>query len=245
MAPNTSSRVITALLVAVAIFLIAIILPKYVISGVVPRVATTQGLELFLSLLAIAVLGKRKFSVYGFCRPQASKPSGEGKTRWVGASLWAPLLGMVASPLILGLGGHGNPMIKSLSIPEMILFVWIFSSSIEEVFTRGFLQGHLSVLSGRYLKLPMFRIELPVLISALFFGCMHLSLLFGGVDAITMTVTFLFTFSIGLMAGQMRAKTGSLIPAIVVHMLANLGGALGGIIYVAVSFLITGKMLTM
>ncbi|MFH1699682.1 MAG: CPBP family intramembrane glutamic endopeptidase [Candidatus Zixiibacteriota bacterium] len=143
---------------------------------------------------------------------------------------------------IFALGGNGNPLVKSLTFLQIVLFVWIFSSIIGEVFTRGFLRGHLSVLSGKYFRLLFVRIELPVLISALFFACMHFVLLFAGVDATTMVVVFFFTLSIGLMAGHLRAKTGSLIPAIAVHILANIGGAIGGIIYTIVNYLITGKL---
>jgi membrane protease YdiL (CAAX protease family) len=242
MAINNVSRVTTALFVAAGIFLIAVILPKLLLSTALPRLMTTQGLELFLALLAIVIFGKSKFSEYGFCRPGSRRQPAEGGTRWLHLALMAPLLGMVATPLILGLGGHGNPVVKSLTFPQIVLFVWVFSSIIEEVFTRGFLQGHLSVLSGKYIRLPFFRVELPVLISALFFACMHFSLLLAGVDAVTMTVTFFFTLSIGLLAGYLRAKTDSLIPAVTVHMLANIGGMLGGVIYTIVTYLTTGSL---
>jgi membrane protease YdiL (CAAX protease family) len=242
MVTNNTRQVTTALLVAVGIFLIAVVLPKFLFSSPLTKLMTTQGLELLLSLLAIAMFGKSKFSEYGFCQPRVSQQSGEGRTRWIRISLLAPLLGIVATPLILGLGGHGNPLVKNLAFPQIVLFVWVFSSIIEEVFTRGFLQGHLSVLSGRYFTLFFLRIELPVMISALFFACMHFVLLLAGVDATTMTVTFLFTLSIGLMAGYLRAKTGSLIPAIAVHMLANIGGMIGGVIYTVVNYLMTGKL---
>jgi len=237
-----SSRVVTAILVAISIVLVAIILPKFLFENVIAKTATTQGLELLLSLLAIAILGRAKFADYGFCRPKVIEQPGVPKTRWVRVSLLALLLGIVASPLILGFGGSGNPLVKSLSFPQIVLFIWILSSTIEEIFTRGFLQGHLSALSGRYIKLLFFRVELPVLISALFFGCMHFVLLIAGVDWITMVVTWLFTFSIGLMAGYLRAKTGSLIPAIVVHMLANVGGMIGGIIFMILKAIITGEL---
>lgn len=237
-----NSRVIISLSVAIGIFLIAILLPKLLISNKILAISTTHGLELLLSLLAIVIFGKSKFAEYGFCRPGVRQSSTTGNTKWIRASLTAPLLGIVATPIILGLGGSGNQLVKSLTFPQIILFVWISSSIIEEIFTRGFLQGHLSILSGKYVKLPFFRIELPVLISALFFACMHFSLLFAGVDAVTMTVTFLFTLSIGLMSGHLRAKTGSLIPAIVVHILANIGGVIGGIIYTIINFLITGEL---
>jgi membrane protease YdiL (CAAX protease family) len=235
-------RVATALTVAVVIFVVAVLLPKLILSSAVPRLITTQALELLLSLAAIIVLGKNKFADYGFSTPGARQQGNGTGTRWVGICLTAPLLGIVATPLILVLGGGGNPLVRSLSIPQMILFVWISSSIIEEVFTRGFLQGHVSVLGGSYVKLLFFRVELPVLISALFFASMHFVLLLTGVDAITMLVIFLFTFSLGLLAGYLRAKTGSLIPAIVAHVLANIGGMIGGIVYSLINFMITGKL---
>jgi membrane protease YdiL (CAAX protease family) len=242
MASGNSSQTITALSVSIGIFLIAIVLPKLLFSNVILALSTTQGLELFLSLLAIVIFGKRKFSEYGFCRPGLNQPSAQGGTRWIRVILLAPLLGIIATPMILGLGGKGNPLVKSLTFPQILLFVWVFSSVIEEIFMRGFLQGHLSVLSGKYVRLLFFRIELPVLISALFFACMHFVLLFSGVDVTTIAVTLIFTFSIGLMAGSLRAKTGSLIPAIAVHILANIGGMIGGIIYSIISIMITGKL---
>ena len=242
MTTTNTSRVVTALSVATGIFLIAVVLPKLLLPGGLLALATTQGSELLLSLLAIVVLGKSRFSDYGFCMPGVGQSPSESKARWVPIALTAPLLGMVATPLILGLGGGGNPLVKILSFPQIVLFVWISSSIIEEIFTRGFLQGHLSVLSGRYVRLLLWRVELPVLISALFFASMHFVLLFAGVDVITMAATFLFTFSIGLMAGYLRARTGSLIPAIVVHIMANVGGMIGGVIYTLISFAITGRL---
>ncbi|UCG61640.1 MAG: CPBP family intramembrane metalloprotease [Candidatus Zixiibacteriota bacterium] len=231
---HISRQVATALLAGVSIFIIAILLPRFVISGTVPRLMTTHGLELILSVLAIAILGRGRFAEYGFCLPR-------GGHRWLLVAVWAPLLGIVATIGVLGLGGAGNPVAKSLSFPQIILFIWISSSIIEEVFTRGFLQGHLSGLSGKYVKLLFWRVEWPVLISAAFFGCMHLVLLVSGADAITTTVTVLFTFSLGLMAGYIRSLTGSLVPAIVVHFLANVGGLIGGIIYTIICILTGGS----
>lgn len=240
-ATNSTSRTVTALAVALGIFIVAVVLPKLVLTGAIPRLATTQGLELLLSLAAIMVIGKGRFSEYGFRRPLATRPDGT-RTRWIVISLMAPLLGIAAALSILGLGGKGNPVVRSLTLPQIVLFVWVSSSLIEEVFTRGFLQGHLSSLSGRYLRLLSVRVELPVLISAVFFACMHLVLLLSGIDAVTMVVTFLFTLSIGLAAGYLRATTESLIPAFAVHILANVGGVIGGIIYAVFSLLTGGKL---
>ena len=193
MTSNSSYRAATALLTAIGIFLIAIVIPKFLFSRTILSLAITQGLELFLSLLAIVIFGKSKFSEYGFCLPKKFEFSSGKKMRWLLISLTAPILGIMASIAILSLGGVGNPLVKELTLPQILLFVWIFSSIIEEIFTRGFLQGHLSVLSGKYVKLLFFRVELPVLISALFFASMHFVLLLAGIDITTMVVTFLFT----------------------------------------------------
>lgn len=241
MSDGKTARVITAIVAAIAIFLIAVALPRFLSLGVLPRLATTQGAELLLSLLAVMVFGKARFSEYGFCLPGRGRYPGGSRVPWVQFALAAPLLGMVASPLIFAFGGRGNPAARDLNFPQIVLFVWILSSVIEEVFTRGFLQGHLSVLSGRYVKVLFVSVELPVLISALFFGCMHFVLLGAGIDAPSMAVTFLFTTSLGLMAGYLRARTGSLVPAIAAHILANVGGAIGGGAYMLVRFMVTGK----
>lgn len=239
---SKSSQAIPAVLIATVIFLVAIVIPKLIISNAILRIATTQASELILSLVAIAIFGRRKFSQYGFIKPQIQKDGQDAGSYWLKIILFAPLLGIVSTPMILLMGGGGNPLIKSLSFPQIILFVWFLSSTIEEVFTRGFLLGHLYGLSGQYVRIFSWRVELPVLISALFFSCMHFVLLTAGVDAVTMTVIFLFTFSIGLMAGHYRSKTGSLIPAIAVHFLANIGGVIGGVIYTVAKYLITGKL---
>ncbi len=231
MTEKESSRILTGLLTATGIFIAAILLPKLVVAGLIPRLLTTQSLELALSLLAIGILGKGQFSAYGFRFPQVAEVSLMTVVRWIPVGLLAIALGALATSAILLTGASGNPLVKQLSFPQMVLFIWIFSSTIEEIFTRGFLLSHLSQgLQGK-IKFLFFSISKPVLISALFFGAMHLILPLSGADLTSTVIIFLFTFSLGLLAGSQREKTGSLIPAIGVHMLANIGGMVGGILY--------------
>lgn len=227
---SNASQVTTTLILAIVIWAIAVVAPKFIIPEPITSLMTTQGLELLLTLQAIAILGRKQFARYGFCLPKAD-------TRWMLVMLTAPMLGIVATVAILALDGSGNPIVRRLSLPQIIIFVWFSSSIVEEVFTRGFVQGHLHRLSGMYARLGFIRIEWPVLISALFFACMHLILPFVGADAATTVVVFLFALSIGLMAGVLRSSTGSVIPAIGAHMLANIGGFVGGIIYTIIAML--------
>jgi membrane protease YdiL (CAAX protease family) len=41
-------------------------------------------------------------------------------------------------------------------------------------------------------------------------------------------VIVLFAFLLGIIAGYHREKSGSLAPAIIVHMFANIGGSIAG-----------------
>jgi membrane protease YdiL (CAAX protease family) len=221
--------------VAIAIFGIAWVLPKVLVSSVFPSRLTTQALTLVLSLLAIVLLGKRRFAEYGFKRPNRHDSSKAKKIRWMPISLTAALLGVAASLTMIGLDGTGNPMARQLTLPQILLFVIILAPVTEELFMRGFVQSHLSSLSGKYVGLHTFRVELPVLISATCFACFHLHLPFLGADAVTAVTIFFFTFSIGLLAGHLRARTGSLVPAIVAHSLANVAGMVTGILYRVIS----------
>jgi len=86
------------------------------------------------------------------------------------------------------------------------------------------------------------RIGRAALISAAFFAAMHLVLLLSHTDAVTVVIILLFTFSVGLLAAHQRERTGSLVPAIGVHMLANVGGVFGGIVYAIIAMLSGGAV---
>ena len=193
-----------------------------------------------LALLAIGILGKGRFSDYGFRLPRIAHFSLWVLVKWVLVALAAMGMGALATLAISLSGGGGNPIVKQLSLPQVVLFIWLFSSVIEEILTRGFIQGHLSPLNGA--RLPVLQISVPTLIGALFFGAMHIALLFSGADVPTTVIIVIFTFSLGLLAGHQRDKSQSLVPAVLLHMLANVGGLLGGIVFVLLTVLVTGSL---
>ncbi len=237
MSQSATSRIVSALVVGLFIYIVAILLPKIVVSGVIAPIATTQALELTLSLIAIWILGRARFSDYGFRRPQGDYLKAANMGHIAVAAGAALVLGMAATGTVLITGAGGNPFVKKMSLPQIILFAWVFSSIIEEIFTRGFIQSHIAQATTASIKLVFFRIQIPVLVSALAFAAMHLVLLRSGAGVTTMAIILPFTFSVGLLAGHERSRSDSLIPAIGVHMLANIGGLLGGIIYAIISVL--------
>jgi membrane protease YdiL (CAAX protease family) len=107
---------------------------------------------------------------------------------------------------------------------DNVIRVWIYASVAEEILTRGLIQGYLSPHADRGISLGGLRISLPVLVGAIFFGAMHLGLLTIGIDGRTVVQIVVFALLIGIVAGHFREKTGSLIPAIVAHALANVTG---------------------
>ncbi len=234
-----TSRIILTIVIGIVIYLIAGFTPKLFLSQTVHKILTTQGLELVLALLAIVFFGKAKFREYGFCLPEGNFSFGR-ILRWAPVGLLALFVGMIATLGMVLSGGIGNPIIKELSIPQIILFVWVFSSIIEEIFTRGFLQSSLYEAGDEIRRPVLWRFDLPTLISALFFSAMHLTLAASGADWITIPIILLFTFTLGLIAAHQRARTGSLVPAIAVHFLGNVGGMIGGIIYGIITFIKTG-----
>ena len=153
---------------------------------------------------------------------------------WGRFVLLAVLLGMsVTLALKLSSGQGMDRALKGLA-PVPVLLMVLYSSVVEEVFTRGWLQGFLESLSGRTVPLPGLSLSAPVLASAVVFGAMHLTLLGKGVDALSIGVILAFTTGAGLLSALVRERTGSLLPAIWTHLAGNVGGVLGGVAYALV-----------
>jgi len=107
---------------------------------------------------------------------------------------------------------------------QLVIFVWIYASVCEEVLTRGLLQTLISSDGGA--KAVAARFSMPVVVSGLFFGAMHLVLIdsMGPAAVVPIALATL----LGFLAARYREVTGSLIPAIIVHALFNVGGMLPG-----------------
>jgi membrane protease YdiL (CAAX protease family) len=121
-----------------------------------------------------------------------------------------------------GLGDYG--------LLGIILWIWVISSVVEELFCRGWFQ----TLAGE--STPA-----AVLWSSALFGTMHLALLFNMEIAAAVVIVVSVT-ALGYVCATARARTGSLRPAIAAHMMFNVGGFLGGVIYVIGYRLATGHL---
>lgn len=193
--------------------------------GNVAKMLITDSMFLFLSLGGIIFLNKGKLTRAGLTMPK-------GEVKWgliLGLGL---LLGSIATIGIIVTGANGNPNLKGFGIREKILLLWFLASISEEIFVRGLLQGYLTPLISTKISIGKRDISYPVLFSAIFFGMIHLPLIFFGADLITVSIIFLMTLSLGFFAASLREKYGSVLPSIGIHVTTNIGGTMvGPIIY--------------
>jgi membrane protease YdiL (CAAX protease family) len=191
--------------------------------GNASKLLLTDLMFVFLCMSAIIFLTKGKFTQYGLNKPV-------GELKW--GNIIGLLIGSIASIIIIVTNANGNPALKDLGIREKILLIWFLASISEEIFVRGLLQSYLNPLKGTKISFGGQDISYPVTFSALFFGIIHLPLIFLGADFITVCVIFLMTITLGFFAATLREKYKSILPSIGIHVATNIGGTmLGPIIY--------------
>jgi membrane protease YdiL (CAAX protease family) len=175
---------------------------------------------LVFSLIVMLIVSRGKLSRYGFKRAE--------DIHLKQIVLWGLGIGIISTALAAFLPGRESIVSGRLTFLQTVVFIWIYASICEEVFVRGLIQSSLSRLLKYGFTLFAWRISVPVLIGALIFGLVHLVQSAMGAEGFQVFITVLAAFVLGIVAGYHRERTGSLVPAIVVHMLANVGGSLAG-----------------
>lgn len=179
---------------------------------------------LILSIFTILILNNGSLKNYGF---NSAKNISYFKISLisVGISIGSTIVGAIIFMAILN-NIFPTESTKLLSKPnsliELILTIWIWSSICEEILVRGLMQSFMNHLKN----IKVFRLSLPVIISGLFFGSLHLSNLSSGMNVWFVCFTVFNTSIIGILAAFYREKSESLIPAILIHIIANIIGSI-------------------
>lgn len=218
-------------LILVALLPITTCIAIVLLSQAVPKIAGkstpwsffpgffSESTLLVCSLALSAWLSQGRLARFGFAK---------GSFRLTPAFfLW--LLPMLAVSTLQIIGSPASPNatnpVPAVSPFGIIISIWIYASICEEIFTRGLLQTWLFPLARHHINLlHRWPLSLPILLSALFFGAIHL-VLWPKLGPVTLVVIFLAAI-LGLIAGYYREKTGSLIPAILIHSFFDIGGTL-------------------
>lgn len=212
-------KTILAIALAAVIALVALYAVKIVAippAGFFPPSFVTHSVMLVLSIAAMWLLSMGRLERYGLSK--ATYKFNPRILAWVLPTAVLAIISAFASP-----AGQGTDVSGDLTKPQIIVFVWIYASICEEFLTRGLLQTLLAGNSQGKIPAPH-GLSMPVLVSGLFFGCMHIVLVQSmGPSAIPVILLAVF---LGLIAARYREKTGSLLPAIITHALFNIGGTL-------------------
>jgi len=190
---------------------IAVYLPAFAVVGSLKPQLTIAvplliAITLALAAIYIALLSRRTggFRDFGFR---------SGDLRYL---LWAVVLALILGlPLTWGAQqlATENPFGGAAFKPWMLALYFPFAASIqEEVIFRGLLQTVLSRWLGDTLRLPRKILAVPALVVAVLFGLIHAR--FGAFTAFS-------AFVLGMLAGELRQRSGSLVPSIIVHAIFN------------------------
>jgi len=186
---------------APAFLAVALIRPP--VEGAVPLIIA---ISLAIALAAIVLLARRDggMSAFGFSLP---------RFRYVGLAILIGLpLAATAGALSHAFPSRG-PIDTSTLRPWMLWLYFGLGASIqEEVIFRGLIQSFLEQRWAPAVPLSRTSVSAAVVFTAILFGAVHLD---SGIVVAAAAVV------LGLVAGELRRRSGSLLPAMIVHALFN------------------------
>jgi membrane protease YdiL (CAAX protease family) len=133
-----------------------------------------------------------------------------------------------------------HPLAAQMSLLQIVLAIWLLSSFSEEVYVRGLVQSWVADRDDTNGKNSAF--EPSIVSSALLFGSMHVPLIWSPIGVKGGLVIVLATLGVGFGCAALRARTGSLWPAIACHVFGNVASVPGGIVGVILYRLVFGRL---
>ncbi len=193
----------------------------------IPDSLITHSIMLFLSIIGIILFGKKsllnfqfhkvkfKFYLYGFLITIAGV---------IISNILATII-LSASGIGIDPTGKGHAGVAGMNSLQFFLFIFIYASICEEFLFRGFAQNFFQPLKTIRLHISKdVNISLPVILSGILFGLAHLILLNTETSGPMIFRIVLMTTFIGIIAGYFQEQHKNILPAIIIHMTANLPG---------------------
>lgn len=193
----------------------------------VPNSFVIHSTMLLLSIVAIMLVKQKSFFTFQF-KKVPFKYYIYGIFIGFAGLIIASILA-IAILSLLGKGidpsGNGHAGVSGMNSLQFFLFVFIYASISEEFLFRGFTQNFLHPLNHIRLNISKsIYISLPVVISGILFGLGHLILLGTETSGPFVFIIVFSTTIVGTIAGYFQEKHQNILPAIVIHMTANVPG---------------------
>ncbi len=137
-----------------------------------------------------------------------------GKKYLIGAFVLGGVLGLIVAVLQRVLGVTGPETFAAFPLWQIVLLFWIGASIQEELIFRSLIQS----VVGRTLGSEKWGVvSAAAVIVAVLFALIHMPMGIFTVGA---------AFFAGVLAGEMRTRSGSILPAIIVHAMMNITGTI-------------------
>jgi len=217
---KNNERVIWGLLLTTIVFLISTLAGKNfsLNNEFIPDTFITNMLMLILSIGLIC--GLKKHVNY-----KISLPKFQNTLRPILFGLLAAIaINIIMSIVEKALGVkeiESHSAHSAMSPLQFFIFIFICTPIAEEVLFRGFLQNILKPLKVKGIRIIKRYVSIPVIISAVAFGLVHLIVMTSGSGTLFVIRTVVFATTLGLIAGYYQEKYDNNAYAITVQMAGN------------------------
>jgi membrane protease YdiL (CAAX protease family) len=147
---------------------------------------------------------------------------------------------MMAGSVAMLLLEARHPVVAQMGLLQIVVVIWLLSSFSEEVYVRGLVQ---SWVANREDATGINAFFDPSIVSSAFlFAAMHAPLMWSPAGVKGGLAIVLAVLGVGWACAVLRARSRSLLPAIVCHVVSNVAGLPGGILGVILYRLIHGRL---
>ncbi len=211
------------------VLLLAVYLPTFaVVSGILgPTNASSPAsaelmtaafplviaVSLLIALIMILLVGRQQFRSYGF-------QSAPGRTLLHALALGV-VIGLALRGIVRIFGIEEPSLFEGLAIWQVIVYFWVSAPIQEEIIFRGLIQTTLQRGIPAVVAIGRWRLSIAALGSGIAFAMVHFGLVSAGASWGATIFVGASALLLGLLAGQLRWQTGSLLPAILIHAMFN------------------------
>lgn len=140
-----------------------------------------------------------------------------GKKYMLGAFVLGGILGLIVAVLQRVFGIESPRTFETFAFWQIVLLFWIGASIQEETIFRGLIQSVVGRTLGNSSTSTWGPVSAAAVIVAILFAVIHVPMgLFTACAALVA----------GLLAGELRARSGSIVPAVIVHAMFNITGTI-------------------